>query len=332
MKIDPQILSQAAQCFGIELPSLQPLGGMDGMALAYRQGNRGYVLKVTPVKKDDPEQAAQMSAKFDFIHYLAENGTRVARPIRSPRGLWVEIVPALEKDYLVTAATRAQGAHIDLYNREKASSNFFQAWGRVTGQMHSLARAYPWWCKQPPASQEPSPISDWHQEFESFRHWSKDDTEVQARWIELGEGIATLPVNRESFGLIHNDLHPRNFLVDREGEITVIDFDVCAFHFFIKDIAIALFFADWIGKPPRGLSRDAYLTSFLQNFLRGYASQNNLDEFWYSELPRFLKHHQILLYTVFSHEWTRPNPWQSSTLQKWRHQILNNIPVVKILF
>lgn len=332
MKIDPQILSRAAQSFGIDLSSLNPLGGMDGMALAYNQGDGEYVLKVSPINKDAPEQIVMMSAKCDFIHYLAENGVRVARPVHSPQGVWVELVQTEEKDYLVTAATRAQGAHINLYDRKKAGPDFFQAWGWVTGQMHRLAKAYPWWCKHPAETQTPSPINDWRQEFESFRRWSGDDPEIQAKWIALGESIAALPVKRDSSGLIHNDLHPRNFLVNREGQITVIDFDVCTYHFFIKDIAIALFFADWMGKPARGQSRDAYLTTFLQNYLRGYASQNNLDDFWYGELPRFLKHHQILLYIVFSHEWTRPNPWEAKTLGKWRHQIIQDIPVVKVLF
>jgi Ser/Thr protein kinase RdoA (MazF antagonist) len=330
--LDPQILSQAAQSFGIDLSSLNPLGGMDGLALAYCQADHEYVLKVNPISKDDPGQAAQLAAKSDFIYYLAKNGVRVARPVHSPGGRWVETVHAEDQDYLVTAATRAQGAHINLYDRKKAGPDFFQAWGQVTGQMHHLAKAYPWWCKHPVEIEVPSPIHDWRQEFESFRRWSGDDTEIQAKWIELGESIATLPVNRESYGLIHNDLHPHNFLVDREGQITVIDFDVCTFHFFIKDIAIALFFADWVGKPARNQSRDAYLTSFTQNFLRGYANQNDLDDFWYGELPRFIKHHQILLYIVFSHEWTRPNPWEAKTLEKWRHQILQDIPVVKILF
>jgi Ser/Thr protein kinase RdoA (MazF antagonist) len=243
----------------------------------------------------------------------------------------VEVVQAEDRDFLVTAATRARGSHVNLYDRAQTGPGFFQAWGRVAGQMHSQAKHFPWWCKQPTGVETPSPIMDWRQEFESFHNWSQDDADIQAKWSQLYGSMDTLPVNRDSFGLIHNDLHPRNFLVDGDGEITVIDFDVCTYHFLIKDIAIAMFFADWIGKPPKGVSRENFLTVFLQNFMQGYAGENNLDDFWFQELPRFLKHHQILLYIVFSHEWTRPNPWEANTLQKWRHQILNDIPVVRIL-
>jgi Ser/Thr protein kinase RdoA (MazF antagonist) len=141
-----------------------------------------------------------------------------------------------------------------------------------------------------------------------------------------------MPKTRQGYGLIHNDLHPWNFLVDSQGEITVIDFDVCCYHFFIKDIAIALFFANWEGNPGKGRSKDDYLTNFFHNFMRGYSLENELEGFWFRQLPLFLKHHQILLFTVFTDEWKTPNPWQAKTLKKWKRQILNDIPVVNLQF
>jgi hypothetical protein len=64
--------------------------------------------------------------------------------------------------------------------------------------------------------------------------------------------------------------------------------------------------------------------------MRGYATENNLDDFWFAKLPLFLKHHQILLFIVFTNEWKAPNKWQVDTLNKWKRQILKDIPVVKI--
>ena len=99
-----------------------------------------------------------------------------------------------------------------------------------------------------------------------------------------------------------------------------------------KDIAIALFFANWEGNPGKSRSKDDYLTTFFQNFMKGYDAENSLPEFWFSKLPIFLKHHQILLFTVFTDEWKTPNKWQLTTLQRWKRQILNDIPVVKLQF
>ena len=332
MKIDPIILAQAAQLYDLDLSCLHPLGGMEGMALAFTRDDHDYVLKVTPKNVGQTRQIEQIKAKSQFITYLSDNGVKVARPVQSPKGQWVEVVETETAHYLVTAATKADGTHINLSDPVQATPTLFQAWGRVTAQMHRLAKSYTSWQKYPPGGDDPNPIIDWQDEHDSFRDWSQDDVQIQTKWSALAERIQTLPVERESYGLIHNDLHPMNFLVDDRGEITVIDFDVCTFHFFVKDIAIALFFADWLGKPPRGTPKETYLTQFLRNFMQAYASENNLDDFWFSQLPLFTKHHQILLYIVFSHEWQKPNPWQAKTLQRWRDQILNDKPVVRILF
>jgi Ser/Thr protein kinase RdoA (MazF antagonist) len=331
MRINPQILSEAAKSFDLELSSLHPLGGMEGMALEYRLDGGDYVLKVTPRDKSNPDQVAQIEAKTRFIRYLAENGVRVARPVLSPHGNWLETIEKDDAIYVVTAATKAEGVHIDLYNPTQSKPGLFQAWGRVTGKMHRLAKTYQPWRKDPGDEGVPSPITNWKQEHEFFRNWCQFD-EVRAKWVALGIEIGALPQTREGYGLIHNDLHPWNFLVNAGGEITVIDFDVCTYHFFAKDIAIALFFANWVGNPGKGRSKDDYLTSFFQNYMRGYSTENTLADFWYRKLPIFLKHHQILLFTVFTDEWKTPNKWQLNTLQKWKRQILTDIPVVKMQF
>ena len=66
--------------------------------------------------------------------------------------------------------------------------------------------------------------------------------------------------------------------------------------------------------------------------MTGYSQENAIDEFWLKQLPIFTKHHQILLFIVFTNEWKTPNKWQSDPLKNWQRQILNDIPVVKIKF
>jgi len=330
VKIDPKILSLAAKQFGVELPKLHPLGGMEGMALEYRLGNQHYVLKVTPGGGDNPNLIEQIKARIKFISYLSDNGVALAKPIQSPVGNWVERIDTREGNYLVTASTKACGQHISLHNHKQSTPRLFQSWGRVVGQMHRLAKDYPSWEKIPINGNGNSLIMDWTDEYNHFKKWCQDE-DIREKWCSLGDHLETLPRDRNGYGLIHNDLHPRNFLVDHEGVISVIDFDVCAHHFFIKDIAIALFFANWHGKSPVG-SKDNYLTSFFQNFMQGYSLENELDDLWFFELPSFVRHHQILLYIVFTDEWKNPNKWELNTLARWKRQILNDIPVVNLRF
>ena len=330
MKIDPPILVKAAKKYGFELSELKPLGGMEGMALASRRKDGNFVLKITPKKSGITGVQDEIIAKSEFINYLADNGVRVAKPVRSPLGNWVEVIRTKEMNYIITAATRVKGKHLDLSNPRQTNPEHFETWGKITGQMHKLAKSYPHWKRYNEHGELISPISDWKGEYKTFSNWCQFDS-IREKWISLNQKIERFPINRSSYGLIHNDLHPRNFVIDKSGLISVIDFDVSSFHFYIKDIAIPLFFINWIGEPVKGQSKDTYLTNFMQNFIKGYESENNLDDFWYKELPIFLKHHRILLYIVFCDEWKIRNPWQSNTLQKWRKQILADAPVLKIL-
>jgi Ser/Thr protein kinase RdoA (MazF antagonist) len=43
----------------------------------------------------------------------------------------------------------------------------------------------------------------------------------------------------DDYGLVHGDLNPTNFHVN-DNQITLFDFDDCAYKWFINDIAIAL--------------------------------------------------------------------------------------------
>jgi Ser/Thr protein kinase RdoA (MazF antagonist) len=331
MNLSPKTLSVAAESFGVELSALKPLGGMDGLACEYEWNGNAYVLKIVRMDRESPHQQAQIAEKIDFIQFLSEHNVRVSHPVRSPSDQWIETIETHEGEFLVTASTRAQGKHYDLYDPSTGTPNFFQAWGQVTGQMHAAAKSYKCWQKNPSDSSAQSKINDWMGEYAFFANWCQDDA-VREKWVEIGERMKQLPQTREGFGLIHNDLHPWNFLVDDVGEITVIDFDVCAYYWFVKDIAIALFFANWHGNPGRGRSKDDYLTMFFQNFMKGYELANMLDIFWVKQLPMFIQHHQILLHTVFTDEWKPYNQWQAATLKRWKRQILNDIPVVKIRF
>ena len=209
--------------------------------------------------------------------------------------------------------------------------NFFGLGGGLPVKCMPQRKTTGSWQKNPSDGSQPSAINDWRGEHEFFSSWCQFD-DVRGKWIELGEKMAQFPQTREGFGLIHNDLHPWNMLVNSQGETTVIDFDVCAHHFFVKDIAIALFFANWSGNPGIARSKNEYLTIFFQNFMSGYAAENDLASFWIEQLPLFTKHHQILLHTVFTDEWKPYNKWQATTLKKWKHQIVNDIPVVKLQF
>ncbi len=116
-----------------------------------------------------------------------------------------------------------------------------------------------------------------------------------------------LPKNRDTYGLIHMDLHPWNFFYHNR-EIIPFDFDDCVYSWFVADLAMALYYvtqeeADVDGHKKKewwpgslSLSRGALVKTFLEPFLSGYQPENALDSAWLRRIPEFLRLRLLDLY------------------------------------
>jgi len=123
---------------------------------------------------------------------------------------------------------------------------------------------------------------------------------------------------------VHNDPHIENLLYDGQT-ITLLDFDVANYHWFISDVAIALqallFFK--AGGMERPVSDPAAIEDFLTAFWRGYASENMLAPFWREQLDLFISYRRILLFCVMQ-GWLATVP---ETRASWKAMILSEPPV-----
>jgi Ser/Thr protein kinase RdoA (MazF antagonist) len=165
-------------------------------------------------------------------------------------------------------------------------------------------------------------IHDWSNEWQSFDEWCQEDA-VRERWHEIRNQLDKLPIERNSYGLIQNDPHPWNILVDG-SRLTVIDFDVAGYTWFSMDLGIAIYAALCLAKPEPAVNFSQYRATFLQSFLGGYRTAYKLNSYWLQQLPTFLSYRRILLFIVMYEE-TKKHPAQ---LTRWREMILKDKPII----
>lgn len=328
MQVSDQVRSAGVEYFGIDPNSLKSLGGTDGVVFACRRGSRGYVIKFTPLVED----ISIFKERVRFIHYLVENGVSIAAPLESVNGHLYELVPEEEKTYLVTLAPLADGRHPVPRNLYDWNDRLFQTWGQVTGKMHRLARQYPWWEKAD-QSAGPTQLIDWQDEHQFFVDWCSEK-KITAKWMPFLDFFKTLPRDRTCYGLIHNDLHPMNFFYNPDARdtdpITIIDFDVCTYHWFFMDIAIAVYHSI-THQSLKGLTeRRAFAKHFLSHFMNGYRQENELDDGWLAYLPEFVKYREILIYIALTNSWPADHlhPWQKHFLAEKRGRTLRGDPIL----
>ncbi|MDG5789651.1 phosphotransferase [Evansella sp. AB-P1] len=129
-----------------------------------------------------------------------------------------------------------------------------------------------------------------------FSTYLPNDRIIISRVNTLINVINQLPRNDKLYMLIHTDLHSGNFFFDDE-RLWIFDFDDCAYHFIVHDLAMPLYYFLWQFEGTRE-EKVKFGTNFLTIFLAGYlaTSEIALDEFL--KLPIFLKLRDCDLYGI----------------------------------
>lgn len=308
--VSHQALQAGADVFGCDVNALRLLergGAPDGAVYEYQQADRVYYLKFVPTA---PDKMPAVEEKIAFVHYLRGGGAHVLEFVPSVRQRLVETVEAEDQVYAVSNTVKAPGRHLRHDDPADWTPRFFQQWGQTLGRMHALARRYAGGVS----------ILRWRDEHTFFANWCSDEA-VREKWQALGAVLAALPEDRDAFGLIHNDLHSDNMLLDGDT-LTVLDFDVCTHHWFMTDIGIALFHPIWFRRDP------GFAATFAPHFMEGYCREHTLSRFWLDQLPTFLRYRQILFYIAMSHE--GDSPWLQNLLAGLKHSILNDLPITDV--
>ena len=282
------ILKFAAEHYGFDKEKLRFVGDNCNTIYAFQKEDNWYILRIgqRPVSF-----IPQTKAELDWMSYLSENGVNAPLPLLTINGERLVAIQDAEKHYIICVYSAFAGQlgyqHWDKNNPDLWNNNLFYNWGKLTGNMHCLTKDY-----------EPQNNSDVR---EHFNHREFEDNvkvcpSVNKIAEELLEEINSLPKDRDSYGLIHADLHQWNFLI-RDGEIHVFDFDDAYYGWFALDIGITLYHALWWGrKNDKGYD---FTGDIIKNFMDGYLSVNKLDDFWIEKIPLFIRYRQICKFSWF---------------------------------
>jgi Ser/Thr protein kinase RdoA (MazF antagonist) len=233
----------------------------------------------------------------------------------------VEVIPSADGDWLAVAFTRAEGILSEELSLDQWDDGQFQMLGRSTGKMHAIARDY--------VPSRKASYPDWEDAGNLFNHTVRNELWLKEKQSRVLEQIRSLPKSGDAYGLIHCDLHFGNFFVDVPGQkITVIDFDDCAYGWFVMDIAILLFDVLVLYT---GNDRNEYGRHFLRNFLTGYLAEHPLARFWLEQLPPFLKLLEIDVYDMVAKSYPDDaDEWVMKFMSGRKERLEHDIPYMDL--
>ena len=312
--MNPGLLHRAAASQGLDSTKLTDFDGYE--SFVYDTGDN-RILRVTHSQRRSVEQ---IQAEVDWINYLHGGGAQVSRALLSPYGNLIEATDDGEGgQFLATCFEKATGQLID---RAGWTDSLVAAYGRMIGQIHRLTVDYP-----------ADSTGHFRGRWDESRHLPVasilgEDHDIMSLYHPLLAHLRNLPDSGDAFGMIHQDAHAGNFHADESGKLTLFDFDDCLFGHFAYDLAMVLFYI--ITNHPQA---DEIGPWFWPRFKQAYLIEYQLDQFWFEEMPHFMRLREFDLYAFLVRDGDihPPDSWPGEFMQGRRQRILSDRPYISFV-
>lgn len=312
-----KILQEAIERYGFNKSKIIKLDGFQSFVYECEKDDEPYILRIT---HSSHRSINLIKGELEWILYLKKNGISVASPILSKNKKMVESIDGKNSYFSAVSFEKVKGKPFTYYCNYP--SKLIQKWGQITGKMHTLSKDY-----------IPSKVSikrpPWYLEDNYFadKFLPANQIRIKNKLRDLINKIKKFPKDRNSYGLIHADLHSGNFFVDKD-EITIFDFDGCIYSWFIHDIAILLFCTIRFNYTCK--DRNTFVHHFMNHFCKGYNMENKIDSYWEDKLGDFLKLEEIGEYVLVyrSYELDNLDELNRNFMENRRFHLENDVPYV----
>lgn len=315
----PEQLREAARRFGTSPDALRDLGSFENFVYAYDDANQeGRVLRLV---HDSHRSARQVRGELHWLRFLAEGGLSVAPPVPSRGGDLVEELAGDQGAFFASSFVRIEGEKL---TNDRVTPELTRAWGRLLAEIHERSASY--------VPEDPGARPTWLTEpyvADRYRHAHRVEPEIMTRFDEVVARLEAVPEGSAPFGMVHNDAHPGNFLV-QGGRIVLFDFDDCMHNFLVADLAMAIYYASWAA----GDDREGFARAFVPHLLAGYREVRDLGPDELRLVPDLLKLREVDLYVLVHWKWDMTNltDVRRKMLASYRESILTEAPFIDVDF
>ncbi len=304
--VSDALLQLAAKSYGFDASTLTFISESTNQIYSFQKEGKGYILRLS---RRPAECLHQTKAEMDWLYYLASKGLSVSLPLADINGRLVMLTEYDSQSYIVSAFEAVGGKFWDKNNPDRWNDRIFYNWGKAMGEIHNLTKDYS------PAN--PTDVREAFNGRQALMPSIKACPSVNNIAEALIDEMMSLPKGRDSYGLIHYDIHPWNFFVEGD-KINLFDFDDSLYGWFALDMGIALYHGLWWGR--KNDEQKDFTESIIKNFIGGYLSGNQLTDFWLSKIPLFMRFRQVCKFSWFY------NPQSEDENQRERRvNIENNV-------
>ena len=285
------MIKKAEFLYDSSLISENMLGNSENMIF---EMNKNEVPIIIRISKYSDENKAHTDFELKWLSNLSKEVSQVVKPLHSINSNLYEDIECHGSTYIISAFEKAKGKLVDPRNSKEWHEGLFENLGQIMGRIHNHAKEY-----QDHRSDQY--IFTWENDifFRPEYDFIEDDA-LDLVWYDTLNKLGNLPISKESYGIIHNDLHHLNFFVDGEN-IKIFDFDGCRYGWYFYDLVLTMY--HMIFTPPHKEQDhlNTFAEKFMVAFLKGYIQYKSLDVTWLDTLDLFLKYRRLCSYRFVMH-------------------------------
>ena len=245
-----------------------------------------YVLRFNQATERSVEA---ILGELAYVRALAGKGLRVALPVRSLAGRWLETITTPLGTFHSVVFKRLEGDQLEL---EALSPAQFERWGRALAQLHEYARGL-----------AVTGRSSWQDQLNAVTNIVPPDVaHVHEARAQLADQLGQLTRNDDNFGLIHFDFELDN-IIWQNGQPAIIDFDDCAYSWHVADITYAL--DDLLGEQ---VNQSNLQHESVQQFLAGYRAIRQMPAAELAQISLFRQLGNLYSFARLYRALTPPDP------------------------
>jgi Ser/Thr protein kinase RdoA (MazF antagonist) len=215
-------------------------------------------LRITP---NERRSVDQLTAEIDFVLYLHEHGVKLAPPVKSLAGNWIETIESPQGTYNLTVWEAIYGETVK-WGLDRENRRYLFERGKALGKIHRLAQSF-----RPGEAQR---HHWWEDELftDPVQFLPESDVAQRQEYNTLFQWLVKRPRTPQNYGMTHGDFGSGNTR-HANGEVVCFDFDDCSFHWYAYDLAVAI-------RAGRKLPFK-YRKAYLQVLMDGYSQENSLN-------------------------------------------------------
>lgn len=191
--------------------------------------------------------------------------------------------------------TRLEKIIGDPINADQWNETHFERLGALTGFLHRIGQQY--------AAPADVDLSEWNKVPDAClaEQLPDDDRNLPGLNQLVFEHMAAMPCRKESYGPIHYDIHPGNYLMTPDGRMVLFDFENSCRGHYINDIAVVLYYSR-LHKHTKHAD-EGFNEAFLTAFWKGYETAYPVPVDEIEEIPWLLLNRSLIVYGYLFKIW-----------------------------